>query len=139
MQVAHFARPQAVDLGGGRQAHPQFLDFMHPSCLHETQFLPGRKHPVHDAYRTHYAAVLVVEGVEYQRLQRGVRVAFGRRDAGTNSVEQLGHAFAGLGRNAQRLGRRDPEHRFDLGRTALRVGGRQVDLVQDDHDLQVML
>ena len=32
-----------------------------------------------------------------------------------------------------------PEDGFDLGRAALGVGGREVDLVEHDHDLQVVL
>ena len=138
-QVAHFARPEALDLRGRRQAHAQLLDVVHAPGLHETQLFPGRKYPVDDPDGADYAPVLVIERVEYQRLQGCAGVALGRRDASTNGVEQLGHPLARFGRNLQRLRRRDAEDGLDLGRAALGVGGGKVDLVEDHHDLEVVL
>ena len=63
----------------------------------------------------------------------------GRRDALDHRVEQLGHALAGLGADAQDLVGRDAEHVLDLGRVAVGVGRRQVDLVERGHDLEVVL
>ena len=59
-----------------------------------------------------------------------------RRDDG---VEQLGHALARLGRDAQDVLGGDAEHVLDLHRVAVGVGGRQVDLVQGGDDLEVVL
>ena len=67
-------------------------------------------------------------------------VAGGRRDAVDDRVEQLGHPLPGLGRDAQDLvGAAMPEHLLDLGGGPVRVGGGQVDLVEDGHDLEVVL
>ena len=56
-----------------------------------------------------------------------------------DGVEQLGHALAGLGADAQDLVGRDAEHLLDLGRVAVGIGGGQVDLVERGHDLEVVL
>ncbi len=107
--------------------------------LHERQARAGAHAPVHHPHARHHAAVLVELRVEDQRLQRRVGVADGRRDAFDDRVEQLRHAFAGLGRDPQDVLRRDAEHVLDLGGVAVGVGGRQVDLVEGGDDLEVVL
>ena len=62
-----------------------------------------------------------------------------RRDALDDGVEQLGHALAGLGRDAQDVLGGDAEHVLDLHRVAVGVGGREVDLVERGDDLEVVL
>ena len=66
-------------------------------------------------------------------------VALGGGDALDDGVEQLGHALAGLGADAQDLVGRDAEHLLDLGGVAVGIGRRQVDLVEGGHDLEVVL
>ena len=95
--------------------------------------------PVDDPEGAHDAAVLVVGGVEDQGAQRRLGVALGRRDAGDDRVEQLGHPLARLGRDAQDVLGRQAEYVLDLEGAAHRVRRRQVDLVQDRHDLEVVL
>ena len=64
---------------------------------------------------------------------------FGAGMRSHDRVEQLVDAVAGLGRDAQDVVGRDAEHRLDLHRVAIGVGGRQVDLVQRGDDLEVVL
>ena len=85
------------------------------------------------------APVLVVGRVEDQRPQRRLGVALGRRDAGDDGVEQLGHPLPRLGRDVQDGLGRQSQHVLDLERAADRVGRRQVDLVEDRHDLEIVL
>ncbi len=68
-----------------------------------------------------------------------VGVAGGRRNAGHDGVEQLGHPIARLGRNVEDGRGVDAQDLFDLGRRPLGVGRRQIDLVEDGHDLEVVL
>ena len=86
-----------------------------------------------------HAPVLVVHGVEDEGLEGGVGVALRGRDAGHRRVEQLGHALAGLGADAQDRGLVDAEDLLDLVLDPLGVGRRQVDLVDRGHDLEVGL
>ena len=63
----------------------------------------------------------------------------GRRDALDDRVEQVGHAFAGLGRHADDLVGRDAEDRLDLAGVPVGIGRREVDLVQRGDDLEIVL
>ena len=56
-----------------------------------------------------------------QRLQRLVDVARGCRDALDDGLEQLGHALAGLGADAQDLVGRDAEDVLDLRRVQVQA------------------
>ena len=56
-----------------------------------------------------------------------------------DGVHELGHALAGLGRDQQDVLGGEAEHLFDLLGVALGLGGRQVDLVEHRHDLEVAL
>ena len=112
---------------------------MGPAGLHEPQPGARRQRAVDDPDGADHAPVLVVVGVEDQALQGRVGVADRRRDALADGVEQLGHALAGLGRDAQDLVGGHPEDLLDLGRVAVGIGGRQVDLVEGGDDLQVVL
>ena len=102
-------------------------------------FDPVPRRPFIDPHARDDAAVLVELAVEDQRLERRVGVAGRRRDALDHRVEQLGHAVAGLGRDPQDVVGRDAEDVLDLHRVAVGIGGRQVDLVERGHDLEVVL
>ena len=56
-----------------------------------------------------------------------------------DGVEQLGHALAGLGADAQDLVGGDAEHPLDLVGVAVGIGRREVDLVERGDDLEVVL
>ena len=85
------------------------------------------------------AEVRVVPAVDQHGLQRGVRVAPGRRDLGDDGVEHVLDADAGLGAGEDRFGRVEADDLLDLLADALGVGGGEVDLVDDGHDLVVVL
>ncbi len=52
------------------------------------------EYAVHDANRGDRAAVPIVVGIKNQGAQRGLVIAFGRRDPGNHGLEQLGDASA---------------------------------------------
>ena len=66
-------------------------------------------------------------------------VALGGRDPGHDGVEEGLDPLARLGRDVQDVVVGEAEHPLDLGRAALGLGGRQVDLVEHRHDFQVVL
>jgi hypothetical protein len=76
-----------------------------------------------------------VPAVHPQRLQGRGGVAGRRRQAGHQRLQHLAHASAGLGRDQQRVAGIQADHVGDLRLDALRLGRRQVDLVQHRHDL----
>ena len=82
------------------------------------------------------AAVLVELGVEDQRPRRRVGLALGRRDSLDDRLEHLGHALAGLGGDPQRLGGIAAEQVGHLRGDPVRVGARQVHLVEHRDQLE---
>ena len=85
------------------------------------------------------ALVAVVDAVEDQRLQRGIRVAGGSRNVGDDTLQHLIHIQAGLGRDAGRIQTGQADHVLHPLRHLVRVGAGQVDLIQDGHQFQIML
>ena len=138
-EVADLARTELGDRGRRGQSHPDLVGLVDGAGLHEPD--PGLRAQtaVHHPDGAHHAAVLVVLAVEDERLQRRVGVAGRRRDALDDGVEQLGHALAGLGGEAQDVLGGDAEHGLDLVGVPVGIGGRQVDLVERGHDLEVVL
>ena len=93
---------------------------------------------VHHSDGADHAAVLVVLAVEDQRLQRCVGIAFRCRDSLANGIEQASDALTGLGRDPHDVFGVDAEHRLDLHRIAVGVGGGEVDLVERSDDLEIV-
>ncbi len=84
-----------------------------------------------------HAAVGVVDRVEDQGAGRGVGVADRRRRLPDHLVEHRGDALAGLGADPQHVGRVAADDVRELLGVLLRVGARQVDLVEHRDDLEV--
>ena len=122
---------------------------------HHLDALARRDPAVDDADVGDDAAVGVVDGVEDHRPGGGVgaarggrgaggpplgpRASLGRRDAGDHLVEQLAHAVPGLRADPQHVAGVAADDVGDLGGVAVRVGGGQVDLVEDRDDGEVLL
>ena len=82
---------------------------------------------------------MVVVGVEDQAAEGRVRIPLRRRHPRDEGVEKLDDALARLGAHVEDRVGGDAKHPLDLGREALGVGAGQVDLVQDGHDLEVVV
>ena len=107
---------------------------------HRPQRLARAEHAVDDAHERDDAAVLVVGRVEDQRARR--RVGLARRARGIRSTiasSTSSTPVAGLRRDAQHALGVVADQVGDLGRGAVGVGLRQVDLVHDRDDLEVVL
>ena len=94
---------------------------------------------VDDADERDHAAVLVVGRVEDQRARRGIRVAGRRRDPRDDRVEHRVDALPRLRRDAEDVVRVVADQVRNLGRGAVRIRLRQVDLVDDGDDVEVVL
>ena len=86
-----------------------------------------------------HAAVDVVDRVEDHRPGRRVGVAGRMRDVRDHLVQQFLDPDAGLAGHPQHIVRRAADDVRDLLGVTLRLGGRQVDLVQHRDDVQVVL
>jgi hypothetical protein len=93
----------------------------------------------HDAHQHHHADVVVEPGVDDQRLQRRVGIAFGRRHALTIGLEHLGTPSPVLALTSASRRGVDADDLLDLVDARAGIGRRQVDLVDDRHDLEPLL
>lgn len=86
------------------------------------------------------AKIAVVPAVDEKRLQRIVAIATLRRwQALDDRFQHVLDAEARLCGNFDRIGGIQSDHFLDLRLDALRLGGRQVDLVEDGDDLMVVV
>ncbi len=112
-----------VHLAGGLDQN--LVALLHPALAH--------------AHQRHDAQVVVEPGVDDQRLQRRLDLALGRGDGLHQALEHLVHAHAALGAAGHGFAGVDTDDLLDLVLDALRIGLRQVHLVQHRHDLEALL
>ena len=84
-----------------------------------------------DAGEDDHSAVGVEPGVEDQRLQAALGIAFGRRDALHNGFEDVGHALTGFRADEDCIGGVEADGAFDHFLGAGDVGALQIDFVDD--------
>ena len=106
---------------------------------HQLDLLALLQHAVDDAHQHDDAEIGVVPAVDQQRLQRRVAIALGRRQPLDDRLQHGGDVQAGLGRDRDGVGGIEPDHVLDLLLDAVAVGGRQVDLVEDGEDLEIVV
>ena len=141
------ARDQISDLTGFEHRHGRghrsavadLVGFVHRVRLQEPQAGTGRQPAVHDPHRADDPAVLIEVRIEDEGLQRGVAIAFRRGDAVDDGIEQLGDALARLRAEPQDLVGWDAQDALDLVGVEVGIGGREIDLVERGHDLEVVL
>ena len=85
------------------------------------------------------AAVRVVFRVEDQRLEGSIRLSARRWNARHHSLEHLGDSDPLTRTGQQRIARIETHHLGDLAPHQIRVCRREIDLVDDRHDLEVVL
>ena len=76
--------------------------------------------------------------IEDQALHGSVGVALGRRDARDDGLQDLGHAGPVLGRGEDHFLARDGQHVLQFVHDRLGVRGREVDLVEDRDEGEVL-
>ena len=111
------------------------LDLMCRAGRHQPDLLPGSELAVLDPHQDHDAEIGVVPAVDEQRLERRRGVALRRRQALHQRFQHILDAEPGLGRDQERVRGVEPDHILDLLLDPVGLGGRQIDLVQDRHDL----
>jgi hypothetical protein len=128
-------QPHGVHLLGREDTDT--IDTPHLTGAHHLDLVVLLQRTVLDPHQRHDAQVGVEPGVDDQRLQRRIRITFRRRDPGHDLFQHQVNTQAGLGGAAHRIDRVDADDVFDLFGNPLRLGGRQVDLVQHRHHFQI--
>ena len=109
------------------------------AAAHDPHFLLDLERAVKDAHQRDHADVAVKPRVYDERFHRRVRVARRRRDFFDNLLQQVGNAFAGFRAHLQGFGRVQADDFFDFFHYPLRLGGGQVNLVQNGQHFQILL
>ena len=138
-EEADVARTERVHRHHLRGEDAEALDLVGGVGAHHQDALALAHLAVDDAHQDDDAEIGVVPAVDQHRLQRRVDVALRRRQAGDDRLQHVVDAEAGLGRDHHRVGGIEADHLLDLLLDALRLGGGQVDLVEDRHDLVVVV
>jgi hypothetical protein len=138
-EKADLARAELFDVHHLRSEHPDAVHFVGGVGAHHADALASSEHAVDDANEHHDAEIAVVPAVDQQRLERRIAVALGRGQARDDPLQHLGHVEACLRRDQDRVGGVEADHVLDLLFHLFRLGGRQVDLVEDGHDLVIVV
>ena len=152
--VADLAIGNGLD-GGGKETHfagGQLLNFNRLGCentkrlhvegaaiRHQTNALAFIQRSLNDARQHHHPAIGVEPRIEDERLQLIAGPPLGRRNALHHRFQHLGHAYAGLGADGQRMRSIQADGALDHLLGALDVGARQINLVDDGNDLQSII
>lgn len=91
------------------------------------------------AHQRHHAQVIVEPGVDDQRLQWRLDVAGRRRNGLYQALEHFIDAHAALGATGHGVGGIDTDDLLDFVLDPIRIGLRQVHLVQHGHHFQALL
>ena len=137
--VAHVAGIERV---AGRIAGAERANLHHVKLaprLHQAHAHAGRHGALHHAHKADRAAVVVIEGVEDQRLQGRAFVARGRGNVLDDGLQHVPAVFARLGGDERRLGSVQPDHVLDFLFHFFGPCGGQVNLVDDGNGLQIVL
>ncbi len=118
---------------------PDLEQFVGGAGRHHLDLLARHDLAVDDANVGDDSAVGVVHRVEDHRACRCVGIADGRRNLPDDLVDQRGDTFAGLARDTEDVGRLASDDVCDLTRVSIGVGRRQVDLVEDRDDRQILV
>ncbi len=100
---------------------------------------PFVEHAVDDAHEHDDAEIGIVPAIHEQSFEGRVRVALGRRQPVHDRLQHLLDAEPGLGRDLDRVACVEPDHILDLLAHARRLGGGQVDLVEDRDHLVIVV
>ena len=106
---------------------------------HHAHALAGGEHAVNDTHVGDDAAVRVVHGIKNHRARGRLGVALGGRDSLDDAVEQLLDALAGLAGDLEDLVLVAADQLGNLVGVLLGLSTRQVDLVQDRDDREIIL
>ena len=133
--VADLARPEAVGVLHLGPEDADAVDLVIGVRAHHGDLGAGLERAVDDPHQHDDAEIGVVPAVDEERLQGRRGVALRGRQAMDDRLEHGLDVEPGLCRDRHRLRGVDADHLLDLLLDALGLGRRQVDLVQDRHDL----
>ena len=138
-KVPDFPHPERIDRRPARRKDAHLFDRIGSARRHHSYRVARAHGAVHDADIADDAAIVVVNGVEDQRLQRRAFAPPRRGDASDDLLQNVPDADAFLGAAAHGLRSVDADHVFDLAADFLRARRGQIDFVQNREHRQIVI
>ena len=133
LRPARARRSRPGEAGCSRPARPRTTS---PEPAANRIFIPGLIVPSIDAHARNGAAVAIVVRIVDQRAERRVGIAFRRRHALDDRLEQLGNADAFLGAHEQDVVGIGADQVVHFLLAPFGLGAGKIDLVEDRDDLE---
>jgi len=137
--VADLSTAQRVLRRPFRRKKSHLLSVVAAAGRHEREFVPACELPVDYPHECHHANIRVKPGIDDQRFQRRIRLACGRGNVFDDLRQQIGHIFTRLRADPEGTRRVNTDDFLDFFRDPIRVGSRQIDLVQHRQHFQIEL
>ena len=139
VEIPHFTSHQFLRRRRLRCLIPAAFHIVRLAVAPEAHLLAQFQAPIDYAQQNDDTAVWIEPGIEDERPQRQVDIATRRRHQMHNGFQRFRNPDALLGAYQNRVLCIEPDQRFNLFANPLRFRGRQIDLVQDRNNLQVVL
>ncbi len=137
--VADLARTQHVARHRLGREHADLLAEVGRTGRHQANAVLVAQAAIDDPHQHDDADVVVEPGIDQQSLQRRLGISLGCRNAFDDRLEDVLDTKAGLRRREDRLRGIEPDDVLDLLPRLVRHRRRQIDLVQDRHDVDTEL
>ena len=137
--VADFTGPEAFAFYRPRRVDADFCHFVFLFCIHETDHVAFSDFSVEHSCVNDNTFVVVVVGVEDERLQSGLLITARRRDLLHDLLKQFFHAGPLFRRDERRVRGIHADDFLDLRPHFIGTGAWKIDFVQYRHDLQVLI
>ncbi len=137
--ITDFAGPECLAIEHFRREHPDPVGRVRGAGGHHGNLGALRQAAVHDPHQRDDADVIVEPGIDNQCLQGLFRFALRRRYSCDDLVQKFGHAGTRLGTDPQRVLSINADDVLDFCYNLVRVGGRQIDLVENRQDLEALI
>ena len=138
-EVPNLARAQRLHRHLVRAHDPHLLDVIRGARVHQFDLVPDAHRPVDNPKHAHDAAVNVKVRVEDERAQGFVRGVRRRRHELHDLLQDVLHADVRLRRRLHRAAAVQPQDILDLAAHPVGLGAREVNLVEDRDDLEVVI
>ena len=129
-------------IAGDKLTGAEIADFDHfrdGTCRHHFDLCAAAEPAVPQAAEYNDTPVRIIQGVKDQGLERGIRIAVGRRYIGDDCLQDILHPQSLLGGNKGSFRGIQSDDILDLFPHRFRLGRGEVDLVNDRKDIQVVL
>ena len=138
-QKANFAGVQFVDHFHLRTENSNTVNMMGCVIGHKLNPFTLFQLPIDDPHQDDHAQIRIIPAVHQHRFQRCIDVALRRGQTVHDGLKGFNNPLTGFSRNPNSLTRINPDHIFNLLCHPVAIGRRQVNLIQDRHNLMIRI